>query len=304
VRLRGHRRRDRIVEIAIVNVTHDGEIESRWTTLINPDRDPGPTRIHGLTRTDLVDAPRFANVAGDIAERIDDRIIVAHNALFDMAFLHAEYQRAGTPLPPWPTLCTLELAYQLRPDGGRRLVDCCAEDDIQLHDAHTALGDATATARLLGCYLREARAAGLGARKLGCRPLIPPPSWNAPPASGQVAHRSRGPIQANTFVGLAARLAIARTGSLADDAYLDALDRALGDKRLTLPEIDALTDIAHVYGLTPARIEQLHQSYLASLRDAFDREYVGGLMDSLDRVVTEANSSIPRYADGAGAAES
>jgi ATP-dependent Lhr-like helicase len=275
---------DRIVEIAIVNVSQNGDIEDRWTTLLNPDHDPGPTRIHGLTSADLAGAPRFADITGDIAERIGGRIIVAHNALFDMAFLHAECQRAGTPLPPWPTLCTLEIAYQLRPEGGRRLVDCCADDNITLIDAHTALGDATATAQLLACYLREGRATGITIGRLGCRPFVPPPEWSLP-ASGRTALRSGPPIATNTSVGLTTRLAVARTGSPADDAYLDALDRALADQRLTEEEMNALTDIATTYGLRRDRVAELHVIYLAELSATIDMTVVALLAADLDQVL-------------------
>lgn len=40
-------RGDRIIEIAVVQVDRDGRFGDVWSTLVNPDRDPGPTHITG-----------------------------------------------------------------------------------------------------------------------------------------------------------------------------------------------------------------------------------------------------------------
>jgi DNA polymerase III epsilon subunit-like protein len=48
---------DRIVEIAIVTVSDAGHIEQEWSTLVNPQRDVGPTHIHGITAREVLDAP-------------------------------------------------------------------------------------------------------------------------------------------------------------------------------------------------------------------------------------------------------
>jgi predicted TIM-barrel enzyme len=50
-----------------------------------------------------------------------------------------------------------------------------------------------------------------------------------------------------------------------------------------VPEIDALTDIANAYGLTLARVQQLHQAYLAS--SGIDRPLARELIDELDQVM-------------------
>lgn len=257
-------RGDRIIEIAIVQVDRHRRVGRSWSTLINPDRDPGPTHIHRLTRADLVDAPHFADVVGDIASLIAGRIVVAHNALFDLACLHAEFARAGRPLPPWPTLCTLDAAYVLRPDGPRKLTACASEEGIEILGAHTALGDATMTALLLGHYLTDARAAGLQLDALGTRPLVMPPVWTAGPPSGRVHERTEASSE-NTDTGLALRVDVARRGTPADDAYLDALDRALADLRLSDTEAADLRELAAAYGLDRHRVQQLNSAYVGAL---------------------------------------
>ena len=57
------RQHDRVLEIGLINVSDTGEIESEWATLVNPQRDVGPTSIHGITARDVLDAPTFKDVA-------------------------------------------------------------------------------------------------------------------------------------------------------------------------------------------------------------------------------------------------
>lgn len=53
------RRRARVVEVAIVLVDGTGNTVYEWDTLLNPQRDVGPTDIHGLGPADLFNAPTF-----------------------------------------------------------------------------------------------------------------------------------------------------------------------------------------------------------------------------------------------------
>ncbi|MFO0261915.1 MAG: exonuclease domain-containing protein, partial [Planctomycetota bacterium] len=44
----------RIVELAVVVVTPDGVVQQEYETLVNPERDMGPTRIHRIAAGDVV----------------------------------------------------------------------------------------------------------------------------------------------------------------------------------------------------------------------------------------------------------
>ena len=63
------RANDRVVEIAIVQLD-GGDISDEFVTLINPQRDVGPTRIHGIAARDVLNAPTFGEVAGDVVRRL------------------------------------------------------------------------------------------------------------------------------------------------------------------------------------------------------------------------------------------
>ena len=55
-------RHDSIVELAALVTRPDGTVLRTFETLINPDRDIGPTRLHGLSTCDVLAAPRFSEI--------------------------------------------------------------------------------------------------------------------------------------------------------------------------------------------------------------------------------------------------
>ncbi|TXR55516.1 exonuclease domain-containing protein [Quadrisphaera setariae] len=174
-------RTERIVEVAVVHVTPDGTSGAEWSTLVHPGRPTvGATHVHGIRPVDVREAPRFAEVVPALVEVLAGRVLVAHNAGFDVPFLRAELERAGVDMPEAPQLCTLAESRRHLPQlAGRKLADCCAAAGVRLTGAHSALGDARATAELLGCYLA---AGGPGAHAALLRqaastrwPVVAPP---------------------------------------------------------------------------------------------------------------------------------
>jgi DNA polymerase-3 subunit epsilon len=202
-----------------------------------------------------------------VHRQLDDGVIVAHNSRFDIAFLAAELGRAGLSLPAGPVLCTMGLASHLGvPVAGRSLGACCAFYDIALDfgRAHGAETDAQATACLLLCMLREARAQGIESfAGLGC--TAPPPTVRE---TGEARPRTaaqprKGPARLVTAVR---RLADTTPPSSADvSAYLDLLDRVLMDRVLTSAEADALQAMARRCELNEHDTGAAHRSYLRQL---------------------------------------
>src|SRR5699024_4286159 len=92
-------RSDRIIEIAVVSTDPWGHVLSEWSTRLNPQGPVGATHIHGITAADVATSPTFEALAAVIAQQLAGAAIVAHNARFDLAFLRAEYQRAGWAMP-------------------------------------------------------------------------------------------------------------------------------------------------------------------------------------------------------------
>jgi DNA polymerase-3 subunit epsilon len=102
---------DRIIEIATVVLDSDLDVVERWETLICPERDVGPSHIHGITAADVANAPTFQDLAGDIWHRFEGAIPVSHNLMFDSRFLLAEFARSGFKLGNFEGICTLDWAF-------------------------------------------------------------------------------------------------------------------------------------------------------------------------------------------------
>jgi DNA polymerase-3 subunit epsilon len=257
----------RVVELAIVQVSGTGELGESWCTLLRPERDLGPTEVHGVRGRDLVDAPAFAEVAGHVLERLAGRVIVAHNAIFDVTFLQAELARAGVAVPSLPALCTLRLSHQLGVARGRgRLAECCAAEGIVHGPAHTAEADALACAHLLARWLPD-MTEDLSA--YGCGVPEPIGAWpRAGGRSGTVRRReSAPPPREPDFLASLVQEMGSPSGidAPAATAYVELLDRALEDRRLSPSEQDDLAEMAALLGLTAQRVRALHADYLATL---------------------------------------
>jgi DNA polymerase III subunit epsilon len=143
---RGHR----ITEIAAVRVRGDGSVIDEFRSLINPER-PIPPFISTLTSItwDMVrDAPRFREVAAQVARTLSGAVFVAHNAQFDWRFVGAELNRAGVAISG-RTLCTVRLARKLVPELRSRTLDSLSYFfNIEIEARHRAWGDARATTEL------------------------------------------------------------------------------------------------------------------------------------------------------------
>jgi DNA polymerase III subunit epsilon len=110
------RRGDRVCEVALQRVVGDA-VETSYTTLINPQR-PQSTRsftINQISAEQLANAPTFSSIADDLRAALTDTVIVAHNAPFDLEFLHTELALAGQPPLHVPAIDTLAIARRLFP---------------------------------------------------------------------------------------------------------------------------------------------------------------------------------------------
>ncbi|MFF0295078.1 DEDDh family exonuclease [Kitasatospora sp. NPDC004615] len=155
-------RSDRVISAGIYQLDPDGEVTDHWYTLVNPERDPGPVWIHGLTSEVLEGAPTFPEVADEFAERLRDRVMVAHNALFDWNMISREFSRAGLRAPVEQRLCTMVLARDLRlplPNG--KLSSLAAHFGVSQRQAHHALDDARVLAEVFRPSLALARSGGV-----------------------------------------------------------------------------------------------------------------------------------------------
>ncbi|WJV49612.1 DEDDh family exonuclease [Streptomyces flavofungini] len=186
----GLSRDDRIISAAVYRLDARGEVEDHWYTLVNPQRDPGPVWIHGLTSDKLADAPLFADIAEEFATRLADRVLVAHNAVFDWSMIAREYARAERTAPVRQRLCTIALSKELGlPLPNHKLESLAAHFGVVQRHAHHALDDARVLAEAFRPSLRAAASGGVRLPLLECRPLT---EWSDGARIGRQGGRSPG----------------------------------------------------------------------------------------------------------------
>ena len=151
---------ERIIEVGVVILDPRGVELGSFSTLVDPDRHPGPTHVHGISGEMLEGAPTFTSIQPFLAHQLSGRVVVGHNVDgFDLAFLRAECRRAGgESLVPGdvPTVDTWQVAQRhLGSVCGAGLADCCTHFGLRWDDHHHALGDARITASLLASMRAE-----------------------------------------------------------------------------------------------------------------------------------------------------
>ncbi|MFB9538776.1 MULTISPECIES: DEDDh family exonuclease [Streptomyces] len=176
----GLARDDRIISAAVYRLDARGEVEDHWYSTVNPERDPGPVWIHGLTSEALEGAPLFQDIAEEFTTRLEGRVLVAHNAVFDWQMIAREYARAKREAPVRQRLCTIALSKELGlPLPNHKLESLAAHFGVVQQRAHHALDDARVLAEAFRPSLRAAAESGVRLPLLECRPLT---EWSDRPA--------------------------------------------------------------------------------------------------------------------------
>lgn len=142
-------RNDMITEIGAVKIKN-GQVIDHFSQLINPER-PIPKKIENLTGiTDEMvrDKPTIQEVLPSFYSFIEDSILVAHNASFDISFIREQYSRINKTIDN-PVLDTLELSRALFPELKSHKLNLVAKHlNVNLINHHRAVDDARATAEI------------------------------------------------------------------------------------------------------------------------------------------------------------
>jgi DNA polymerase-3 subunit alpha (Gram-positive type) len=119
----------RILEIGAIKV-RNGEVIETKSWLLNPQRSipEGSLRVHGITWDMVKDKPTFAEIYPEFVAFIQDAVLVAHNARFDVSMVRAEIRRAGLQIPPNQVIDTLKLFRRWFPDAKSHRLGALADD--------------------------------------------------------------------------------------------------------------------------------------------------------------------------------
>lgn len=317
--------RDRIIELAIVRLDATGAVVDETVGRFDPQGPVGATHIHGITQADVAGKPLFADVAATVVAGITGLPVIAHNAKFDLAFLRAELTVAGWDAPWVASYCTLEASYAYLPEmDRRRLVDCCWATGVTLDNAHSALGDARATAGLVRAYI--AANGGPDPVLLEAQVTAQATAWPSGPsrtpdtvperqARSSVrsaplritpARPATPPLLAQ--VSAMSLLEVIEEGApVGTTAYLELLFEALEDGDISEDESDALQELCAAYKLSPADIAAAHEAFLLALAHrAVDDGHVSHAerreLKSIALLLSVADARVKRVLDRADAA--
>ncbi|HEX2334528.1 MAG TPA: exonuclease domain-containing protein [Burkholderiales bacterium] len=168
---------DRVTEIAVLQA-EGGALTGEWSTLVNPGTPiPGVIQaLTGITQDMLASAPRFAQIARELEERLAGRVLVAHNARFDYGFLRREFERAGIRYQA-KTLCTVRLSRRLYPGAAGHDLDTLIErHGLECAARHRALPDAAVLWQFLRVASQEHgdEVVEVAARQIARQPTLPP----------------------------------------------------------------------------------------------------------------------------------
>ncbi|MGO3147810.1 MAG: exonuclease domain-containing protein [Leucobacter sp.] len=275
-------RNDRIIEVGAIYMDPDFRIDGGIETLVNPQRDVGPTHVHGITAREVFDAPTFDQVAPALLKLLDGRVVVGHNIAFDLRFLTAELEREGYEVPDIVAIDTMQIARTLLQedpppsfklhDLGQHLGFGIKEvfDFVNLEQrpAHSAFGDSLVTAFVLSHLARNSSRSNYWISHLDAAESL---SW---PEYFQVEVEAKRRIDQSTET---ANQPVSDTlGSITDvltalgaeapsrektAEYSGYLDHALTDRILDASEIETLVKTALKLGLDSVTLGSLHRGY-------------------------------------------
>ena len=269
-----------------------GNVRDEFCTLVQPEGVTAEVarakRVHLIEADWLKAAPLTSAVLVEVAHRLNGRVVVAHNAMFDTEFLQQEFKRClhytDDDLGDWTTLCTLDLCRTV--DIPSKLDRACFELGIR-YEKHSALGDCHATAQLLHTFMTRIDPQSFDAK--GVTRFGRMPEWK--PASrvdrGRAAALTEArPVLEGLISALPPHDGTADRDPAAAEAYLVALEDAIADGYVSLHEVDSLTASAMRFGLTSDEVRDLHQELVLGLIDTAleDRKITKREREEIERV--------------------
>ena len=138
--------KDRIVEIACVELSNHIPTKNIFHTFLNPETKVSADAfsVHGYSDEFLSNKPKFKDVAKDFVNFIKDKKLIIHNADFDLGFLNNELRRLNIkPILKSDVVDTLQIARSKFPGVGNSLDALCKryKINVEAREKHSALVD-------------------------------------------------------------------------------------------------------------------------------------------------------------------
>ena len=151
----------RVCEVAAISFRGVDRV-GMLAELVNPGM-PIPaevSKIHGITDAMVKDSPSFGGVAPRLLAMLENSVVVAHNAEFDLGFLKAECDRVGLRFPKLHVVDTLLIARKGWKFQSNRLGKIAEELNISNGGWHRALADVEMTRKIFDHFITAFKSAG------------------------------------------------------------------------------------------------------------------------------------------------
>lgn len=142
-----------------------GRVVANPSWLVRPPQllfDPGFVKIHGITADQVADKPEFCDLWPDLRPYLEGKIIIAHNAEFDVNVLIQALDLYRIPRPNAEYSCTKVIAQRTWPGWRRYGLAALAERHGIVFRHHDAGEDANVCAQVALRACREKGAADFG----------------------------------------------------------------------------------------------------------------------------------------------
>ncbi len=141
----------------------DGRVVDTYYSLINPASryfSPFNISIHGIRPEDVADAPLFRDIWPDILMFIDEDLLIAHNAPFDIGIVKALLAYYGLAVPPLHYTDTVRISRVSFPFLPNHKLTTISRHFGFTYRAHHALDDAINCAKVFyrACDLQDEQA--------------------------------------------------------------------------------------------------------------------------------------------------
>ena len=138
--------KDRIVEIACIELSNHIPTKNIFHTFINPETKVSADAfsVHGYSDEFLSNKPKFKEVVKNFLDFIKDKKLIIHNADFDLGFLNNELRRLNVkPILKSDVVDTLQIARSKFPGVGNSLDALCKryKINVEAREKHSALLD-------------------------------------------------------------------------------------------------------------------------------------------------------------------
>jgi len=138
--------KDRIVEIACIELNNHIPTKNIFHTFINPETKVSTDafNVHGYSDEFLSNKLKFREIAKNFLDFIKDKKLIIHNADFDLGFLNNELRRLNIkPILKSDVVDTLQIARSKFPGVGNSLDALCKryKINVEAREKHSALVD-------------------------------------------------------------------------------------------------------------------------------------------------------------------